>query len=75
MEAIRQVLEMLQGLTGNIIALMSYFEIMNVTINDMVNEHDTQLKSIAADQANGVHLSKADFEVRSISISTYFQTT
>lgn len=63
LEAVRQVLEMLQGLTDNIIALMSYFEIMNVTINDMVNEHDTQLKSIAADQANGVQLSQADFEV------------
>lgn len=75
MEAIRQVLEMLQGLTDDIIALMSYFEIMSVTINDMVNEHDTQLKSIAADQANGVQLIKADFKVRSISIPTYIETT
>ncbi len=75
MEAIRQVLEMLQGLTDDIIALMSYFEIMSVTINDMVNEHDTQLKSIAADQANGVQLIKADFKVRSISTPTYIETT
>lgn len=66
---------MLQGLTDDIIALMSYFEIMSVTINDMVNEHDTQLKSIAADQANGVQLIKADFKVRSISIPTYIETT
>jgi len=75
LEAIRQVLEMLQGLTDDIIALMSYFEIMSVTINDMVNEHDTQLKSIAADQANGVQLIKADFKVRSISTPTYIETT
>lgn len=61
--AIRRVLEMLSGLANNIGDLMMYFEIMNVTINEMITEHDTQLKSIAADQASGRELSKADVKV------------
>ena len=61
--AIRRVLEMLSGLANNISDLMMYFESMNVTINEMITEHDTQLKSIAADQASGRELSKADVKV------------
>lgn len=64
--AMREVLGMLKELMDNIISLMSYFEIMNVTVTQMVDEHENALKSIAADQANGVEISKADFEVCTI---------
>lgn len=40
-DTIKKVLEMLVELTDNINALMKYFEIMNVTINEMITEHDT----------------------------------
>ena len=55
---------MLSGLADNISELMKYFEIMNVTIGEMIMEHDTQLKEIAADRANGVKLTKSDLQVR-----------
>lgn len=55
---------MLVGLTDNINALMMYFGIMNETINEMITQHEKELKSIAADRANGLKLEKADFEVR-----------
>lgn len=57
---------MFKELMDNIISLMSYFEKMNSTITEMVDEHEKGLKSIAADQANGVEISKADFEVCTI---------
>ena len=64
---------MLVGLTDNINALMKYFETMNVTINVMITEHDTQLKSIAEDRANGVKLEKAELEVRGFAASNFTQ--
>lgn len=64
--AMREVLGMLKELMDNIISLMSYFEKMNITITQMVDEHEKGLKSIAADQANGVEISKADFQVCTI---------
>ena len=62
LKAICAVLGLLKGLTENIIALMFYFKQMNTVIKDLVQEHESQLKMIAQDQARGEELSDADFE-------------
>jgi hypothetical protein len=41
---------------------MFYFKQMNTVIKDLVQEHESQLKMIAQDQARGEELSDADFE-------------
>lgn len=70
LNAIKEVLGMLNGLIANIVALIQFFETMNRAIEDMVEEHDSKLKSIA-DQSQDEDLQKSDFEVR-ISVEQVF---
>jgi hypothetical protein len=58
-----QVLSMLAGLTEYIMALLGFFKRMNVAIEEIINESESAMLSIAEDAAAGVELSQVDYEV------------
>jgi hypothetical protein len=54
---------MLAGLTENIIALLAFFKRMNVAIEEMIDENENAMRSIAEDAASGLELTDVDIEV------------
>jgi hypothetical protein len=63
---------MLAGLTENIMSLLSFFKRMNVAIEEIINENESAMSSIAEDAASGMELNEHDIEV---SILTPIQFT
>jgi hypothetical protein len=48
---------------NDIFHLLAFFAMLNTKIGAMIDEHESELKKIAVDQAGGEELQEADFEV------------
>lgn len=64
MQAIVKVLAILDELTDNIKELITYFARINNEIRNLVAEHESQVKKIAQDKANGIQMEDVDYMVR-----------
>lgn len=64
MKAIVKVLTILDELTDNIKELIIYFARINNEIRNLVTEHDSEVKKIAQDKANGIVMEDVDYLVR-----------
>lgn len=64
MQAIVKVLIVLDGLSDNITGLMEHFAKINNEIETLVAEHESRVKKIAEDKANGVEMGNVDYSVR-----------
>lgn len=64
MQAIVKVLTILGELTDNIKELIIYFARINNEIRNLVAEHESQVKKIAQEKANGIQVEDVDYVVR-----------
>lgn len=64
MQAIVKVLTILDELTDNIKELIIYFARINNEIRNLVAEHESQVKKIAQEKANGIQMEDVDYVVR-----------
>lgn len=64
MRQIVNMLMILEALTDNIQALIFYFSRINGEIKSLVNEHETIVKEIVNDKANGIQMEDVDYKVR-----------
>ena len=64
MQAFVKVLTILGELTDNIKELIIYFARINNEIRNLVAEHESQVKKIAQEKANGIQVEDVDYVVR-----------
>lgn len=64
MHAIIKMLTILDELTNTINELITYFSLINNEIRNLVAEHESEVKKIAQDKANGIEMEDGDYKVR-----------
>lgn len=64
MHAIIKMLTVLDELTNSINELITYFSLINNEIRNLVAEHESEVKKIAQDKANGIEMEDGDYKVR-----------